>query len=166
MTGKCNENSRNLTSEQMHSLKSTPLMADLVPNIFSRPVGIYEGEDHYNQIVVLPNVPLPEHDHHVDVLFVGTDQGNILKLVNTQKNQVSSEKDPMIKISLTKVGNSPIRKLIIFEEYLVALTDRKIVAMPFQQCSKMNSCKECVESRDPHCGWHMYHKTCINIGRV
>ncbi|KAE9551751.1 hypothetical protein FO519_005030 [Halicephalobus sp. NKZ332] len=165
LTGKCTSDSKKLTPDQMVALKSTPLMADLVPNVFSRPVGIYESEDHYNQIAVLPNVHLPEHDHKVDILFVGTDQGNILKLVNLHGKN-SDDKDPMVKVSVTKVGDSPIRRLIIFnEQYLIALTDRRVLAMPLQQCSQMSTCRACVEARDPHCGWHQQKRTCISIGR-
>lgn len=149
----------------MQSLKSTPLMADLIPNVFSRPVGIYENDDHYNQVTVLSNIHLPEHGHRVDVLFVGTDQGNIIKLVNLHGKNVK-DKDPMVKISINKISDTPIRRLIIFnEQYLIALTDRKVMALPLQQCSRMMSCRECVQSRDPHCGWHIHDKKCKSISR-
>uniref|UniRef100_A0A7E4V448 Sema domain-containing protein n=1 Tax=Panagrellus redivivus TaxID=6233 RepID=A0A7E4V448_PANRE len=163
LVGTCPEGTNNLTRDQMLTLKATPLMADLVPNMFKQAVGIYQGSDHYNQIAILPEVRLPEHDHRVDVLYVGTDQGNIIKFVSLRgtprENQLA---DPLVKVSVMKVANAPIRRLLIFNnQYVVALTDRKVTAMPLAQCDKLTSCKACVEARDPHCGWHRHERKCV-----
>jgi hypothetical protein len=149
----------------MVTIKSSPLMADLVPNIFGRAVGIYEGQDHYNFLTIHSNVHLPEHNHQTDILYVGTDQGNVIKMLNLKGTKASEvAKDPLVKISLTKVSNEPIRKLVVFnEQYLIVITDRQVFALSLYQCQRFENCKSCVEARDPYCGWHVHDKTCMAI---
>uniref|UniRef100_A0A914Y475 Sema domain-containing protein n=1 Tax=Panagrolaimus superbus TaxID=310955 RepID=A0A914Y475_9BILA len=163
--GKCHNNSHSLSPDQMSNIKSSPLMADLVPNIFGKAVGIYEGQDHYNSIAIHSNVHLPEHNHIIDVIYVGTDQGNIIKMLNLKGTKaVEAEKDPLVKISLMKVADEPIRKLTVFnEQYLIVVTDRQVFALSLYQCQRFENCKNCAEARDPYCGWHIHEKSCMPI---
>jgi semaphorin 6 len=165
--GKCHNNSHSLSPDQMLNIKSSPLMADLVPNIFGKAVGIYEGQDHYNSIAIHSNVHLPEHNHRIDVIFVGTDQGNIIKMLNLKGTKAAdAEKDSLLKINSIKISDEPIRKLLIFnEQYLIVLTDRKILALSLYQCQRFENCKNCIEARDPYCGWHVHEKSCMPVKR-
>lgn len=86
-------------------MRKYPLLADAVPNVFGKAVGIHRGSDHYNQIVVLEGVKT--QDGQVDVLYVGTDQGNVIKMVNfAQVNQSGdSESDPIHQVAVFKLSN-------------------------------------------------------------
>ena len=107
-------------------------MADLIPNIFGRAAGLYEGQAHHNHIAVHSNVHLPEHGHRLDVIFVGPDQGTVIKMLNFHGLKAGEGlKDPLVKIGIFKVSNLPIRKLTAFnDQYLVVVTDQGVHALP------------------------------------
>lgn len=58
------------------AVRKYPLLADTAPNIFGRAIGRHTGNDNFNQIVVLEGVQIQEGQ--VDVLYIGTDQGNVI----------------------------------------------------------------------------------------
>lgn len=104
-----------MSEDEAIALRSFPLMADSVPNNFSAgAVGIYRGSDHYNQIVVLENVEF--YGGVVDVLYVATDQGNVIKMVNlvdfygTNKRRArrqledSAEYDPLVQVAIFEIS--------------------------------------------------------------
>jgi hypothetical protein len=107
--GQCHENSTQLGDEDLVAVRKYPLLADSAPNIFGRAVGIHRGNDNYNQIVVLEGVQMQEGQ--VDVLYVGTDQGNVIKMVNlVDKNSTwnstneSNDSDPMHQVAVYQVS--------------------------------------------------------------
>ena len=51
--GQCHNHSDQLTEDEAIMLRSHPLMVDSIPSVFGRAVGVYQGDDHYNQIAVL-----------------------------------------------------------------------------------------------------------------
>ncbi|CAD5206263.1 unnamed protein product [Bursaphelenchus okinawaensis] len=148
--GQCSANSRDLSEEEIIQMRKTPLMADSVPNLFGKAVGIYRGSDNYNQIVVLEGVS--SFDGPVDVLYVGTDQGNVIKMTNLGMN--STDRDPIHQVAVYKISNLPIRRLLITQNrYLIVVTDPVVYRLPLHLCSTYDTCEDCVNSRDPHCYW-------------
>jgi hypothetical protein len=106
----------------MVAVRKYPLLAETAPNIFGRAVGIHRGSDNYNQIVVLEGVQIQEG--HVDVLYVGTDQGNVIKMVNlANKNSTWNttsdiDSDPMHQVAIFHVSKvSALR--IVFVLFLI-----------------------------------------------
>ncbi|KAI1728330.1 sema domain-containing protein [Ditylenchus destructor] len=167
--GQCQPNSRLLSEDDAITMRKFPLLSDAVPNIFSQTgaVGIHRGSDHYNQIVVLQNVEF--HEGVADVLYVATDQGNIVKMVNLvgfnpqpgrkARQIVDFGDDPMVPVAL------PIRRLLISKnKYLIVVTDPVVYRLPLHMCSAHQSCDECIGSRDPHCVWHDFK--CVHLRNV
>ncbi|KAI1726914.1 sema domain-containing protein [Ditylenchus destructor] len=167
--GQCQPNSRLLSEDDAITMRKFPLLADAVPNIFSQTgaVGIHRGSDHYNQIVVLQNVEF--HEGVADVLYVATDQGNIVKMVNLAgfnpqpgrkaRQIVDFGDDPMVPVAL------PIRRLLISKnKYLIVVTDPVVYRLPLHMCSAHQSCDECIGARDPHCVWHDFK--CVHLRNV
>uniref|UniRef100_A0A915DLD3 Sema domain-containing protein n=1 Tax=Ditylenchus dipsaci TaxID=166011 RepID=A0A915DLD3_9BILA len=164
--GQCQPNSRLLSEDEAITVRKFPIMADSIPNVFtaSGAVGIHRGSDHYNQIVVLQNVEF--HEGLADVLYVATDQGNIIKMINlvgfgnTETGQHSSAKK-----YYDSVSKLPIRRLLISKnKYLIVVTDPVVYRLPLQMCSAHGSCDECIGSRDPHCVWHDFK--CVHLRNV
>ena len=83
-------------------MRKYPLLADSVPNIFpTGAVGIYQNKEHYNQIAVLKDVEFREGS--ADVLYVATNQGNIIKMVNLQKFSKPNT-DPLVKVAMFQIS--------------------------------------------------------------
>jgi hypothetical protein len=145
-----------------------PLQADAIPSVFGRAIGIHRENDHYNQISVLHGVPHLDGGE-VDVVYVATDQGNIIKMVNTNPEGVrgsgaSSNEDRLKKISVFHITNQPIRHLTIANgSYLIAMADTVLYKIPLHMCEAYTSCSECIGVRDPHCAMHE-HK-CVHFQR-
>ncbi|CAD5208893.1 unnamed protein product [Bursaphelenchus xylophilus] len=152
--GQCSPNSRDLTEEEVIQMRKTPLLADSVPNLFGKAVGIHRGSDNYNQIVVLEGVQ--SFDGPVDVLYVGTDQGNVIKMINLGVSEATGEmdRDPVHQVAVFKISDLPIRRLLITQsKYLIVVTDPVVYRLPLHLCSSYDSCESCISSRDPHCYW-------------
>ncbi|KAH7693093.1 Semaphorin antigen, partial [Aphelenchoides avenae] len=132
--GQCANNSRRISEDEALTLRKYPLFADSVPNAFGRAVGIHRGNDHYNQIVVLEGVDIQEG--RTDVLYVGTDQGNIIKMVNLVGFSQDEDEDPVVPVAVYELSKLPIRRLLISRnKYLIAVTDPVVYRMPLHFCS-------------------------------
>ncbi|KAI6170496.1 Sema domain-containing protein [Aphelenchoides bicaudatus] len=167
--GQCQEDSRQLGDEEFVAARKYPLLAESAPNIFGRAVGIHRGIDNYNQIVVLENVQIQEGQ--VDVLYVGTDQGNVIKMVNlagknsTWNTTSDIDSDPMHQVAIFQVSKLPIRRLLIAKnKYLIVVTDPTVYRLPLSFCSSHENCEQCIQARDPHCVWHQGE--CTNVKNV
>ncbi|KAI6179619.1 Sema domain-containing protein [Aphelenchoides besseyi] len=164
--GQCQNDSRDLSEDDMIARRQFPILADSVPNVFGRAVGIHRGGDHYNQIVVLEGVQTQEGQ--VDVLYVGTDQGNVFKIVNLAHASgwnSTNEEDPMHQVSIFRLSNLPIRRLLIAKNrWLIVVTDSMVFRLPLHFCSSYSTCDDCIQARDPHCVW--YHGECTNVKDV
>jgi hypothetical protein len=101
--GHCHANSTQLSEDEAITVRKYPLLADAVPNVFGRALG--HGSDHYNQIVVLESVPIQEGN--VDVLYVGTDQGNVIKMANLVDNgwNASMDTDPIHQVAVFQLSD-------------------------------------------------------------
>uniref|UniRef100_A0A914CRS0 Sema domain-containing protein n=1 Tax=Acrobeloides nanus TaxID=290746 RepID=A0A914CRS0_9BILA len=160
--GQCHNHSNQLTEDEAIMLRSHPLMVDSIPSVFGRAVGVYQGDDHYNQIAVLEKVPINSNETQgVDVMYVGTDRGNIIKMVNLNGKKTDGKEDSILKVATYKVSNLPIRRLLIKDDRLIAVTDRVVYGLPLHFCSKYQSCHECISSRDPHCAWNLQENRCV-----
>nr|XP_020652892.1 plexin-B2 [Pogona vitticeps]XP_020652893.1 plexin-B2 [Pogona vitticeps] len=88
------------------------------------------------------------------VVFVGTSDGRILKvaLANPAKEYIS--------IVIEK--NKPIKRDLVldaFHEHLYVMTTNKVFRLPVQECDSYTSCNQCIQARDPYCGW------CVTEGK-
>jgi plexin A len=92
------------------------------------------------------------------VLFVGINNGNIIKL------QLDS------RISVVELSNSPVLELTSKEilsmsfsydnDSLLIMSESEVVKFPTHTCDLLTSCDECVMSSDPHCGFCTLENKC------
>lgn len=47
------------------------------------------------------------------------------------------------------------------ERYLISVSERSVARVPIAQCSRFNSCADCVALRDPHCAWDLDSRKCV-----
>uniref|UniRef100_A0A0R3RXL2 Sema domain-containing protein n=1 Tax=Elaeophora elaphi TaxID=1147741 RepID=A0A0R3RXL2_9BILA len=166
--GKCTNNSQLLPEEAVAFARANPLMNEAVPNYFGAPIAIHTGLDHFTQIVIDPQVKAI-NGYLYDVIFIGTNQGNIFKMVNLAGTK-STTKQPSHHIYTFQITNEPIRNMMLYqgnmgssptERYLIAVSERSVARVPLAQCDRFDTCSDCVALRDPHCAWDLKAKKCV-----
>ncbi|XP_053111763.1 plexin-C1 isoform X2 [Hemicordylus capensis] len=97
------------------------------------------------------------------VLFLGTEQGQLLKVLLDENMkpdcpnilyEIESETAIFHKLEL-----DPVNK-----DYIYLPSVKKIRRIPVANCSKFISCNGCLSSMDPHCGWCHLNKRCTLKG--
>uniref|UniRef100_A0A8R1XR35 Sema domain-containing protein n=1 Tax=Onchocerca volvulus TaxID=6282 RepID=A0A8R1XR35_ONCVO len=165
--GKCTNDSRLLPEEAVAFARANPLMNEAVPNYFGAPIAIHTGLDHFTQIVVDAQVKAID-GHLYDVIYIGTDQGNVFKMVNLA-GTTATTKQPSHHIYTLQITNEPIRNMMLsqvniedlpVQRYLIAVSERSVARVPLAQCNRFNTCNDCVALRDPHCAWDLAAKKC------
>uniref|UniRef100_A0A4W4GRE5 Plexin-A2 n=1 Tax=Electrophorus electricus TaxID=8005 RepID=A0A4W4GRE5_ELEEL len=98
------------------------------------------------------------------VAFVGTRTGQLKKIRvdgplhgGVQYETVSVIKD-----------RSPILRDMAFSldrNYLYVMSERQVTQLPVEACGQYGTCRECLSSGDPHCGWCALHNMCSQRDR-
>lgn len=104
-----------------------------------------------------------------DVIFIGTEDGRVIKLITREITIVSNKKkfqQPIILQEYQIFDNKPITNLIIYinDNYikLVAISDEQIKSIHLDSfCDSYLSCAECVVSQDPYCIWSVSNSKCL-----
>uniref|UniRef100_A0A8C1PP35 Plexin-A3 n=1 Tax=Cyprinus carpio TaxID=7962 RepID=A0A8C1PP35_CYPCA len=90
------------------------------------------------------------------VVFVGTRSGHLKKVRTNPSNALLYE-------TVTVVEGSPILRDMVFSpdyQYIYLLSDKQVSRLSVESCSQYSSCKTCLGSGDPHCGWCVLHNMC------
>ncbi|XP_013194201.2 semaphorin-1A [Amyelois transitella] len=175
--GSCEEDSRTLSDSAVNFIKTHSLMDKAVPSFLARPILIRVSLQYrFSAIAVHPQVQAMNGNKY-DVMYVGTDDGRVIKAVNVAANEgefyASSDED----------SKSPVRTAVISEVQVlpqgvpikqmhVALTTEKLIvasgdiirAVTLSYCSNVHSCRECVALQDPHCAWDSKQQQCSWVG--
>ncbi|XKL61681.1 hypothetical protein PGB90_001514 [Kerria lacca] len=91
------------------------------------------------------------------VVFIGTRSGHLKKIV--VENSVSAFEYDDIVID----EKSSVNADMMFDtnmNYLYVMTENKVTRVKVQNCSKYESCKECLSAKDPYCGWCSLENKC------
>uniref|UniRef100_A0A671QHC6 Plexin A3 n=1 Tax=Sinocyclocheilus anshuiensis TaxID=1608454 RepID=A0A671QHC6_9TELE len=95
------------------------------------------------------------------VVFVGTRSGH-LKKIRVDGIPPPSE-NALLYETVPVVEGSPILRDMVFSpdyQYIYLLSDKQVSRLPVESCSQYSSCKTCLGSGDPHCGWCVLHNKC------
>ncbi|KAM4738045.1 plexin-A1-like isoform 1-T1 [Anableps anableps] len=97
------------------------------------------------------------------VAFTGTRSGRIKKIL------VNSVSQPALLYENVMVSDgNPILRDLLFSpdhQFLYALTDKQVTRVPVESCEQYASCRDCLGSGDPHCGWCVLHNICSRRDR-
>ncbi|XP_076068284.1 semaphorin-1A-like isoform X3 [Oratosquilla oratoria] len=165
--GSCVNDSQTLPENIINFVKAHPLMDEPVPAFFGEPLIIKASFNYrFTKIAVDPQVPLISGDsgEAVDVLFIATDIGTVLKTINAQAPHSFREIDPVI-IEEIQLFDEPtsIINLQIAKGKLIIITDDEVKSIEVQRCHKVFSCSECVHLRDPYCAWDEGRGQCVYV---
>ncbi|KAK1801071.1 hypothetical protein P4O66_022778 [Electrophorus voltai] len=65
--------------------------------------------------------------------------------------------------NVTVVEGNPILRDMVFSpdyQYIYLLSDKQVSRLPVESCSQYRTCRTCLGSGDPHCGWCVLHNKC------
>ncbi|XP_035991288.1 semaphorin-7A [Fundulus heteroclitus] len=127
-----------------------------------RPVGVnpldLPTDDQITHAVA--DIVLAVNDEHYTVLYLGTDQGKVLKVLHTIQ-------DVFIISQYSLFHNEgPVLNMAINSQkgHLYVGTAMEVQRLALADCSRYgNTCRECILSRDPYCGWDKARRRCIAI---
>jgi hypothetical protein len=106
------------------------------------------------------------------VLFVGLNDGRVLKIVNKpvfspETSEIMYTQPIIVNEYQLFESRVPINNLIVSsssldERKLVAVTDQQIKSIPVSvSCDRYETCEQCVLAQDPYCSWNLDEAKCV-----
>ncbi|CAL4068346.1 unnamed protein product [Meganyctiphanes norvegica] len=168
--GLCVNDSRTLQEANVNFVKTHPLMDEAVGAFFGRPVITKASLKYrFTKLAVDPQVRL--HDGGtVDVLFIATDAGIIIKAINALSSNTTSKINPVI-IEEIRVIDRPIVNLQMAkgangQSRLIVITDVEVKSVELHRCGRAKTCSKCVDLQDPYCAWFEGTGRCAGLNAI
>lgn len=162
--GRCVEDSRTLHTMSVNFIKTHTLMETAVRSMHNKPLLTRVNLKHrFTAITVDPQIRGLDGNFY-DVIYVGTDDGRVLKIANIFGKNLSAE--PAIITETQVLGtDQPVRELSVSRstENLIVVGAGKIVAIPLQHCKKISLCRDCLNLQDPYCAWDIRNRECTTL---
>merc|ERR1719474_470918 len=165
--GSCRINSESLDEEHLNFLKENTLMDQAVPSSINMPHFIKTSpHERLTTIAVDPSVPTSGGET-VDVLFVGTTRGRVLKMVSYQYGGVPEttlvEELQVFPLHVSVSNIQIVRSGA--EPRVVVLSKHEVKSLPVERCHSTNiqSCGACVAMQDPYCAWNVKSQRCYRL---
>ncbi|KAK5861723.1 hypothetical protein PBY51_017178 [Eleginops maclovinus] len=135
-----------------------PEIEDVIRPVGVAPLDLPMDEDQITHTVA--DIVLAVNDEHYSVLYIGTEQGKVLKVLH------SSEGVFVISQYSLFHNEGPILKMAIDSQkgQLYVGTAMEVQRLPLADCNRYgDTCRDCILSRDPYCGWDRARRRCIAI---
>ncbi|XP_051922440.1 semaphorin-7A [Hippocampus zosterae] len=127
-----------------------------------RPVGVapldLPMDDQITHTVA--DIVLAVNDEHYSVLYLGTEQGKVLKVLHSSNGVFIISQYSMFR------NEGPVLNMAINPQkgHLYVATAMEVQRLPLADCGRYgDTCRECILSRDPYCGWDKARRRCIAI---
>ncbi|XP_031787885.1 semaphorin-1A isoform X1 [Nasonia vitripennis] len=169
--GACVNDSRTLPDITVNFVKSHPLMDDAVQTFFGMPVVTKVTYNYrFTKVAVDPQVKALDGKLY-DVLYIGTDDGRVMKALNTRSPVSRNDSNQVIvsDVQVLKYGQA-VKDLQVVHlageaSKLVVIADSEIRAVPLHHCDSplAASCASCIALQDPHCAWDAAHSQCVAV---
>ncbi|XP_065333548.1 semaphorin-1A-like isoform X8 [Cloeon dipterum] len=174
--GGCVNDSRTLPDLTVNFVKNHALMDKPVPSFFGQPVVIRVSMQYrFTQIAVDAQVETADGKKY-DVLFLGTDNGKVIKTLNAASFDSDSNVSPVVVEEIQvhpPQSNIAIKNMQVMrmrggvdKSKLVIISDDEVTAIKLHRCGsdKVRSCRECVALQDPYCAWSVLQERCVAGG--
>ncbi|XP_056132308.1 semaphorin-4E [Lampris incognitus] len=148
--------SLDLPDKTLQFIRDRPLMDEAVRPLTGSPMLVKKGPT-LTRIVVDSVMALDGEIY--PVMFIGTENGYIQKAVNYAGEMFIIEE---LQVS---VNPDPIRTLRLSSRkgQLYAGSEFGAVQMPVSNCSRYESCMDCILARDPYCAWDLSADQCSPV---
>ncbi|XP_048117666.1 semaphorin-7A [Alosa alosa] len=144
-------------TKTLEVIRDHPEIEDVIRPIGYAPLDL-PTDDHFTHIVM--GTALAVNGEHYSVVYLGTEQGKVLKVLHT-----FDEAFIISQFSLFH-NEGPVLSMAIDSQkgHLYVGTSTEIQRVPLADCSRYgDSCRECILSRDPYCGWDRAKRKCLAI---
>ncbi|KAM3605192.1 uncharacterized protein V6R79_022053 [Siganus canaliculatus] len=135
-----------LPDRTLQFVKDKPLMDQAIQPMGGKPLLVRRGAK-FTRIIVNQVQDAAGEVHKV--MFIGTEEGTLLKAVNYDGEMFIIEEvqlfQPPAAVKILKFSNTTGQ--------LYAGSDHGAAQIPLAKCGRSSSCKDCVLARDPYCGW-------------
>lgn len=168
--GKCVDDSRTLPTMSVNFIKTHTLMETSVPSMHGRPLLTRVNLKHrFTAITVDPQIEGLDGNLY-DVIFIGTDDGRIVKLVNniwanTTTGDAQQQAEPIVvsDSQVLPVGQQ-VRELTVSRhtDTLIVIGNGHIVSIPLHHCNR-SFCRDCLRLQDPYCVWDIHNRECTSV---
>uniref|UniRef100_A0A8C3B5V6 Semaphorin 3E n=1 Tax=Cairina moschata TaxID=8855 RepID=A0A8C3B5V6_CAIMO len=140
--------------EAVHFARSHPLMYQPIKPVHKRPILVKtDGKYNLKQIAV---DRVEAEDGQYDVLFIGTDNGIVLKVITIYNQETESMEEVILEeLQVFKVPVPIISMEISSKRQQLYIGSESVVAqVKFHQCDMYGTaCADCCLARDPYCAW-------------
>uniref|UniRef100_A0A1A8J363 Sema domain, seven thrombospondin repeats (Type 1 and type 1-like), transmembrane domain (TM) and short cytoplasmic domain, (Semaphorin) 5B n=1 Tax=Nothobranchius kuhntae TaxID=321403 RepID=A0A1A8J363_NOTKU len=150
----------NLTERSLQDAQRLFLMSDVIQPISINPL-LTQDSLRFSRLVV--DIVQGQHDLY-QVMYLGTEYGTILKALATTNKSLHGCYLEELRI-LPEGQRGAIKSLQILHKdrsLFVGLGDR-LVKIPLERCSNYPAQRDCLEARDPYCGWDHKQKRCTTF---
>uniref|UniRef100_A0A8R1DGN4 Sema domain-containing protein n=1 Tax=Caenorhabditis japonica TaxID=281687 RepID=A0A8R1DGN4_CAEJA len=144
--GACTPDSTKLPENTVSFILHHPLLHRPIQSISVPLLVEGAGRADLTQITVLPRVKSVS-GHTYDVLYIGTSDGKVLKVVEVDGNAT------VIQSATVFQKGVPIVNLLTTKENVVIVSSDEIASLSVHNCAQQTSCSRCVQLQDPHCAW-------------
>ncbi|XP_029929740.1 semaphorin-4E-like [Myripristis murdjan] len=145
-----------LPDRTLQFIRDSPLMDQVILPKDGKPLLVWRGAA-FTRIVVNQVQAADGEKYHV--MFIGTEDGTMLKAVNYDGEMFIIEEvqlfQPPEPIKVLKFSN--------VTGHLYAGSEFGAVQIPPANCSRSLSCMDCVLARDPYCGWDKTTAKCTAV---
>lgn len=165
--GQCVDDSRTLPSKTINFVLKHPLMHGAVNPIHDSPLLVHTGANYkFTSIAVDPQIEAMNGKIY-DVLFVGTDNGHVLKVINVGES-IDDNKPIVISEQQVLPHGMRVKELKISRssQRLIVIADNLIRSIPLYNTSGLSQCSKCIGSRDPHIVWDNINRECIFFNKT
>lgn len=183
--GKCVDDSRELPMRTVNFvIKMNTLMASSVPALYGQPLLTRVSSKHrFTSITTDAQVEALNGDRY-DILFVGTDNGRVIKFINylrTQTNENSTESNklhdqqPVANLETVVITETqalphsvPVKQMVVAKDQqsLIVVSTGNIISIPLSHCSRILRCRDCLNLQDPYCVWDVKNHECTSMSSV
>lgn len=145
-----------LPDRTLQFIKDRPLMDQAIQPIGGKPLLVRRGAT-FTRLIV--NQVQAADGEKYYVMFIGTEEGTILKAVNydgemfiIEEVQLFQPPEPIKVLQFSNVTGQ-----------LYAGSDNGAAQIPLSTCGRSLSCMDCVLARDPYCGWDKVAGKCVDL---
>lgn len=149
-----------MSSNAVNFIRKHPLMETSAMPAVKRPsLTTVGGKHRLTAIAVDPQVPTINRVEAVDIIYVGTEDGRVIKFFN-QETPTDSFKTVIVSDVQVLPPGTKITELRISKknDVLIVVSNGAIVTTALSACANLKSCDECI--RLPGCGWDLDKHEC------
>uniref|UniRef100_A0A3B4UTF9 Sema domain, immunoglobulin domain (Ig), short basic domain, secreted, (semaphorin) 3B n=1 Tax=Seriola dumerili TaxID=41447 RepID=A0A3B4UTF9_SERDU len=148
------ESTKGFPDDVIQFARHHPLMYNPVYPMSRRPVFVRTNVDYSFTQIAVDRVSAA--DGQYDVMFIGTDKGTVLKVINVPKESWNNMEELLLEeLEVFKDASSIINMQISSKrQQLYVGSDTGLAQVPLHRCSVYGkACAECCLARDPYCAW-------------